>query len=163
MGSEHVPHANSRGMDMVDESRDLEPDIDETVDDELEPENRRSLFGVIIATIVIIVIILVFLMLRSCDSATSETTTTGGGQSIIAVKGLLPEPGAISVWVKEDTSIDALLLTADIRASDVVNMDGGRFVVAVPEGTENEAMRKLAKVAGVVDTGRVYGDGQAAE
>jgi len=148
---------------MVDESRDLEPDTDEDLDGELEPKNRRSLLGVIIATIVIVLVVLLFLMLRSCDSGESDAETTGGGQSITSVKGLQPEPGAISVWVMEGTSIDALLLAADIRVNDVVNMSGGRFVVAVPEGTEAEAMRRLAKVAGVVDTGRVYGDGESAK
>jgi len=145
---------------MVDESRDLESDTDEAVDDELQPRDRRSLVGVIITAIVIVVIILVFLMLRSCDSAKSDGSTTNGGQSIISVDGLKPEPGAISVWVMEGTSIDSLLLVGGIRATDVVNMDGGRYVVAVPVGTENEAMRKLAKVAGVIDTGRVYGNGE---
>jgi len=151
---------------MVDESRGLEPDsdvVDEELDGELEPRHRRSLVGVIIATVVIVVIVLIFLMLRSCDSAQSDGSPTSGGQSITSVKGLKPEPGAVSVWVTQGTNIDALLLAADIRANDVVNMNGGRFVVAVPEGTEAEAMRKLAKVAGVVDTGRVYGDGQPAK
>jgi len=145
---------------MVDESRDFEPDTDDDLDDELEPKNRRSLLGVIIATIVIVLVVLLFLMLRSCDSGESDGATTNGGQSIVAVKGLRPEPGAISVWVMEDTNIDALLLVGGIRATDVVNMGGGRFVVAVPEGSESEAVRRMAKVAGVIDTGRVYGNGE---
>lgn len=145
---------------MVDESRG--ESASDIVDEDLEPKSRRSLLGVIIATIVIVLIVLVFLMLRSCDSSEGAGETTGGGQTITSVKGLTPQPGAISVWVTEGTNIDALLLTADIRANDVVNMSGGRFVVAVPEGTESEAMRKLARVAGVVDTGRVYGDGESA-
>jgi len=143
-------------MDMVDESQGLEPDAEE----EAEPKDRRSLFGVIVATIVIVVIILVFLMLRSCDSAEGDGSTTTGGQTITSVKGLTPEPGAISVWVVDGTSIDSVLLVGDIRTTDVVNMDGGRYVVGVPEGTEDEAMQKLAEVAGVIDTGRVYGNGQ---
>lgn len=151
---------SSRGMDMVDESRGLEPDIDEA-DEEIEAKNRHSLSRVIITLIVIIGIVLVFLMLRSCDTGKTDEATTGGGQSITAVKGLKPEPGIISVWVTQGASIDELLLSAQISASDVVSMNGGRFVVGVAEGTEDEAMRALAKVAGVVDTGRVYGDGES--
>ncbi len=148
---------SSRGTHMVDESRGLEPDTDE----EAEPKDRRSLFSVVVATIVIVVIVLIFLMLRSCDSGEGASSTTGGGQSISSVKGLKPEPGSISVWVSDGSNIDSILLDGAIRTTDVVNMNGGRYVVAVSEGTESEAMRRLAKVAGVIDTGRVYGNGQA--
>lgn len=141
---------------MVDETHDLEPESDETDDD---GKNRRSLYSVIVATIVIVIIILVLLLLRGCGTTNGSGRTSSGSKTITSVDGLKPEPGAISVWVTEGTNIDSLLRLGDIRSSDVVNMGGGRFVVVVPKGSENVAMRKLAKVAGVIDTGRVYGNG----
>lgn len=137
---------------MVDELRDLEPDTDE----ETEPDNRRSLFRVVIAVIVIVVISLAVLMVRGCGSDDADGGSSDGGKAIVPVQGLPAQPGAVSVWVAEGSSIDSVLEEAAVRAGDVVNMGGGRYVVTVPEGEEAAIARRLTKVNGVTDAGLVY-------
>jgi len=66
----------------------------------------------------------------------------------------------VSVWVVEGGDVNEALSLADVRADDVVNMGGGRFVIAVPEGTEAAVVAKLLKTERVVDAGLVYATGE---
>ena len=141
---------------MVDESPDLEP---EERDDEPEPEKRRSLAAVIVTVIVIVLIVLAFLLIRGCGSGRFGGTTTNGDKVIVPVRGMKPQAGAVSVWVKTGSDIDTVLTAAAVRGGDVVNMGGDRYVVAVPVGSESAIVTRLKGVTSVVDAGLVYSTG----
>lgn len=141
---------------MVDEPSDLESEADEDLVDERETDKRHPLTGVVITVVLIVLIVLAFLLLRGCGSTDTNSGTSGGGKVIVSVPGLSPQRGAVSVWVAEGANIDGILAAASIRTGDVVNMGGGRYVITVPEGTEAGVVRRLMKVDGVADAGRVY-------
>lgn len=144
---------------MADEPQGSAPD---TAEDEADLK-RRSYLGVIVAVIVIaLAVLIVLLLLRGCGSGEESSAGKNGDKTIVPVTGLSPAKGAVSVWVDEGTSIDTVLTAAEVKSADVVNMGGGRYVIAVPEGTEASAAARLLKIDGVIDTGLVYAN-EAAE
>lgn len=141
---------------MVDEPQEYA----RTTTDAEDNRRRRSFMRVLVAVIVIVLIILALLMVRTCTADKDGASSDNGSKTIESVKGLDPQPGAVSVWVSDGSDINALLTLAGIRAVDVVNMGGGRYVISVPEGDETASVRRLVEVRGVVDAGLVYATGE---
>ena len=142
---------------MADQPQEFAP---ESTDPEPRDE-RRSFTGVIVTVIAIVLVVLALLLMRSCKPA--EEAAAGresGAKTIESVQGLDPEPGAVSVWVVEGGDINAALSLASVRADDVADMGGGRFVIAVPVGTEAVVVAKLLRTQRVVDAGLVYATGE---
>lgn len=137
---------------MVDQPQEYAP----TSADAEASRRRRSFMSVLVAIVVIVLIVLGLLMLRSCTTAKAEATLESDSKTIESVEGLDPQPGAVSVWVGEDADINALLTSADVRSTDVVNMGGSRYVISVPKGDETAVAGRLMKVRGVIDAGLVY-------
>jgi len=121
------------------------------------PRRDRAWPAVTVA-VALIVIVLILLMLHTCSSSSQQGASSGGPKQIVPVAGLRPLPGAISVWVAQNTTIDTVLSLAGVSSTNVVDMGGGRFVVAVPIGTEAAAVKRLRSVTGVYDAGLVFTD-----
>lgn len=150
---------------MADESQGFEPrtaeDLAPDTAGDTHRDSRRSLFRVVVVMIVIVVIVLVLLMLKSCGGAEKNAAApAGGAKTIVPVQGLSPEAGSVSVWVEASSNVESVLSAAGVNSSRVTDMGGGRYVVAVPAGTEAAAIKRLAKVSGVADAGLVYDSGK---
>jgi ABC-type cobalt transport system substrate-binding protein len=140
--------------------------VDEPVQDpQNQPDdgnpNRRSLIGLLAVIAVIIILVLMLLLLRSCDSGKKDGGADKGGKEIVAVEGFKAVPGQVSVWVTQGGNVATILTLANLRDAAVTNMGGGRYIVAVPAGTEAAAIKALRSAGGVYDAGEVFSDGSA--
>lgn len=122
---------------------------------EQEQKKRRSLWGLFGIVGLIIIVIIILLLLRNCGGGGTQGSEAGG-RTIEPVENHQPSEGVISVWISDEVDIDAALGTAGVESSGRVDMGEGRFVVDVPAGTEDSAVKALADVRGVYDAGRVY-------
>lgn len=124
------------------------------------PEHKggRSLFGLMAVIVAVVVIVLLFLLLRGCSAAQNTGAKDTGAKVIVPVAGLTPVPGKVSVWVTPGTSVDLVLTATGLSGSNVTDMGNGRFVIAVPTGTETRAVERLKTIKGVHDAGLVYTD-----
>lgn len=129
-----------------------EPTADEIEDAE---RPRRSLWGLVALVTVIIVVVIVLMLLRDCGGVRSAVSERGG-KSIEVIEGYDPMKGAVSVWLSEGTSLDAVLSAAGVNATGRLDMGDGRWVLDVEPGTEKRAITALAGQQGVHDAGRVY-------
>ncbi len=116
---------------------------------------RRSLWGLVALLIVTAVIIVILLLLRDRTGG-SEDEGRRDGKSIERVRGSKPAEGLVSVWIEPGTSIAHVLRDARVVSRERIDMGGGRWVIGVRPGTENEAAVALARQGSVYDAGRVY-------
>lgn len=127
---------------------------DQQYDEEEQP--RRRLGSLIALLVAIVIIIIVILLLRGCGERASGESSEKGAKTIEAVEGYTPVEGAVSVWIKEGSSIDDIVSIADVDLSNYVDMGGGRYILDVAPGTEEAAVKTLSKMKGCYDAGRVY-------
>ncbi len=120
-----------------------------------EQTDRRSLWRLLPVLAAIIIAIIVLLLLRDCGGARGGASGSRT-RSIERVQGMEPVAGVISLWVKGDADVTRVLATAGVRAGEKLDLGGGRYVVDVPQGSENAAVAALKKTAGVYDAGRVF-------
>lgn len=127
---------------------------DDALYDEDGEGGRRSR-GLIWILLAIAIVIIVLLLLRDCGGHKQDTAASGK-KSIESVSGMQPSDGLVSVWISNDTNLDAALGGAGVNASDRIDLGGGRYVVSVENGAEDSAVKKLTATEGVYDAGRVY-------
>lgn len=122
--------------------------------DEQQPTKR---LGSLLATLaLVVVIIFIILMLRSCGEKASGEGSATGGKTIEAVEGYVPVDGAVSVWISESSKIDDVISVAGVKATDYVDMGGGKYILDVTPGTEDEVINALQQIKGCYDAGKVY-------
>jgi hypothetical protein len=115
--------------------------------------NRSLLYSI---AAIVIIILLALILLRSCGSIFSTVNRRSSPNEIVPVAGARPVDGKVSVWLSPGTDLQTALVSAKVRASDTVDMGGGRYVLTVTTGGEVDAVRALRDVEGVEDAGRVY-------
>lgn len=135
-----------------------EPVQDPQTQPDQDTGQRPGMWGVVAIVAVIVVLVLLFLLLRGCSAASSTGSAEKAPKEIVPVSGLVPVPGAVSVWVAQGTTVDVVLAAAGYSSAGVTDMGGGRFVLAVPVGTESAAVKKLKGVSSVYDAGLVFTD-----
>ena len=138
--------------ELIRDADDYEPTPDEVEEAETP---RRSLWG-LIAIITVVVIIIMLMQLRDRGGNSSTAAYQRAGKRIEAVKDHDAVEGAVSLWIAEGTDLGAVLAEAGLVASGRIELDGERWVINVPAGTEKAAIKKLSAVRGVYDAGRVY-------
>ncbi len=130
-------------------------DISEVEDSEEEQQHpKRNLMTLISILLLVVLVILVLLMLRGCGSTSGLNTR--GAKTIGSVEGAQAVDGVISVWVEEGTDLQTVLDEAEVPFQDIIDLDGGRYLVVVTQGVELEAAQRIADHSGVNDVGRVY-------
>lgn len=154
-----------------DEPRPLttpaKPVVDELVDDAVledqEEEPRRSVWGLVLLLAAVVVVVLILLLIPDCGGARASSREPQGGNTIENVDGMHPVAGAVSVWLEKGASIDRVINRAGIRITDKVSMGGGRYVLQVASGREQDAADRLVETSGVYDAGRVFSSDAALE
>ena len=119
--------------------------------------SNRGMLGLVGVILVIVIVALILLMFRGCDLGVGRDTGSSGAREIVPVEGLSADPGIVSAWVAPGHNVSAILRVAGLENSTITDMGGGRYVISVPDGTEETVVRILAEVEGVYDAGRVYG------
>lgn len=128
---------------------DWEPTI---VEEERKP--RRSLWGLAAVIAAVVIAILVILMLLRDCGGPDAGSNDGGTRTIEEVESLDPLAGAVSLWIDEGASVESAL--SGIDYDSVVDLQNGRYVVQVNEGSEKQIIAALKGRPGVVDAGFVY-------
>lgn len=123
-----------------------------------ETPSRGRFWGLLAGVVVVLLVILLLFLLPRCASSDDADAGNPQGKEIVSVPPLDPLHGVVSVWVKPDTTVGEILERAAINTDDSVDMGGGRYIVAVPEGSEADAVRRLKASQGVYDAGLVYGE-----
>ena len=126
-----------------------------------QQQPKRSLWGLLGIVVVVIVVILVLLLLRDCGPGSGASE--GSSKTIEEVSGLKPMPGLVSIWIREDLSIEDVTAAVAPDVTDSLSMGDGRYVRSVPAGTEQKTADALTKVDGVYDAGLVYTQPGSAE
>jgi hypothetical protein len=146
VAEQDTPVPSSSSVDPAESPEDL---------GERKPERDRiRILGLLM---VIVLAILLLFLIRGCNQP-ADSSETSDTRMIGTVPEHEPVAGAVSVWVRADTTIDEVLRAAAIESDETVDMGDGRFFVRVLEGTELESARALAAQAGVYDAGLVYED-----
>ena len=122
--------------------------------------SNRGMLGLIGVVIVVVLVILMLLLFRGFGTSAGSNTGSSGGNKIVPVEGLTANPGFVSAWVAPEGNVTEVLRIAGLENSNITDLGGGRYVISVPNGTEDTVVRILAEIDGVYDAGRVYGDGQ---
>ncbi len=118
---------------------------------------RRSLWGLIGILALIALVILVLLLLRDCARQSGNDDAAKKGKHIVSVEGLQPVDGAVSLWIKPGREVAQVVENAGVRTIDQIDMNGGRYVLLVRRGTEEDAVKALAALSeDVYDAGLVY-------
>jgi hypothetical protein len=122
--------------------------------------SNRGMLGLVGVIIVVVVIVVMLLLFRGFGTGAGAGASTSGGKKIVPVEGLTADPGIVSAWVAPGANISSILRVAGLENASITDLGGGRYVISVPEGTEDNVVRILAEVDGVYDAGRVYGASQ---
>jgi hypothetical protein len=128
--------------------------VAETPED--EPRSRRDTWNAAGLVILLVVVFLIVWLLRDCARPNDRAGVAGGRKEIVAVPRYEPMPGAVSVWVSDQTTIDRVLRAAGVRRSDIISLGGGRYVLSVQRGLEQATIDELKSREGVFDAGLVY-------
>lgn len=139
--------------ELVDE---YDSELDAEEDEEQEKRGSRGLVAVVLA---VVIVIIVLLLLRDCGGAESGRPSAGK-KTIESVSGMQPAKALVSVWISDKTNIDGALAAAKVSSSDLIDLGGGRYVISVPKGSEDGAVKRLCDTAGVYDAGLVYERGE---
>lgn len=119
-----------------------------------QQQPRRGLWGLLGIIALVVLVILLLLMLRDCGGGSGADE--GSVKTIEDVRGLSPVSGAVSLWVKPEAEIEKVLLLANAAEAEFLDMGEGRYVLQVPEGSEQEIADRLAELENVYDAGLVY-------
>jgi ABC-type cobalt transport system substrate-binding protein len=122
-----------------------------------EPRRRRSLWGLVLVIVNIILFIIIVILLTQCGGYKGARTDEGGDQKIETMKSMEPMPGTVSVWIKDSTTIERVLVRAQVTPSRITDMAEGRYIVEVADGDVQSAAERIAAQKGVYDAGLVYG------
>jgi len=141
---------------MVDDRAEYKTDIAEEDRPPRSDKEKRRSSGVVITVVVIVLVILALLMFRGCSTVQNAVSRRSATNQIVPVEGRPPVDGKISVWVSADTTIDEALAKSGVKATSIVDMGTGKYVLTVKVGAEVDAVRVLRGVKGVYDAGRVY-------
>jgi hypothetical protein len=142
------------------EEHNLAPD-DEGMPDPVvleEDEDKRSYgtLGTVLLVILIVVVILLFW--RQCASSGGESGVEGAGGVIESVDDLQVQEGAISIWVKPEGDVEAILTRNGLADAGYIFMGDGTYIVSSSKSDLENIVANLKQDPDLYDAGFVYTD-----